>query len=142
MRPREEDQWQEEDLEEPGEFSEEEFQELIDKLQAALDAAGQSGEGESYESPEPVDYRGDFKPEMVQLLARLQSDQSQDGEGQPLSKEELEQLLQESAELELGRGAGRHKQCHEHVRPEPHERGRYTATQRAARAGLRPAASR
>ena len=97
----EEDQWQEEDLEEPGDFSEEEFQELIDKLQAALDAAGQSGEGESYESPEPVDYRGDFKPEMVQLLARLQSDQSQDGEGQPLSKEELEQLLQESAELEL-----------------------------------------
>ena len=97
----EEDQWQEEDLEEPGEFSEEDFQELIDKLQAALDAAGQSGEGESYESPDPVDYRGDFKPEMVQLLARLQSDQSQDGEGQPLSKEELEQLLQESAELEL-----------------------------------------
>ena len=97
----EEDQWQEEDLEEPGDFSEEEFQELIDKLQATLDAAGQSGEEESYESPEPVDYRGDFKPEMVQLLARLQSDQSQDGEGQPLSKEELEQLLQESAELEL-----------------------------------------
>ena len=97
----EEDQWQEEDLEEPGEFSEEEFQELIDRLQAALDAIGQSGEEESYESPSPVDYRGDFKPEMVQLLARLQSDQGQEGEGQPLSQEELEQLLQDSAELEL-----------------------------------------
>ena len=97
----EEDQWQEEDLEEPGDFSEEEFQELIDKLQAAMDASAQSGDGESYESPEPVDYRGDFKPEMVQLLARLQSDQGQEGEGQPLSKEELEQLLQDSAELEM-----------------------------------------
>ena len=97
----EEDQFQEEDLEEPGDFSEEEFQELIDKLQAALDAEGQSGEGESYESPDPVDYRGDFKPEMVQLLARLQSDQGQEGEGQPLTKEELEQLLQDSAELDL-----------------------------------------
>ena len=97
----EEDQWQEEDLEEPGDFSEEEFQELINKLQAALDAAAQGGEGESYESPDPVDYRGEFKPEMVQLLARLQSDQSQEGEGQALSKEELERLLQESTELEL-----------------------------------------
>ena len=96
-----EDQWQEQDLEEPGDFSEDEYQALIDKLQEAQDGSGGSGGGESYESPEPVDFRGDFKPEMVQLLARLQSDQAQDGDGQPLSKEELEQLLQDSAELEL-----------------------------------------
>ena len=48
-----------------------------------------------------MDYRGDFKPEMVQLLTKLQMDQNQQGEGQPLSQEQLEQLLQESAELEL-----------------------------------------
>ena len=96
-----EDQWQPEDLEEPGDFSEEEYDALIDRLQAVQEASGEGGEAESYDSPEPVDYRGDFKPEMVQLLTKLQSDQGQDGEGQPISKEMLEQLLQESAELEL-----------------------------------------
>ena len=96
-----EDEWQPEDLEEPGDFSEEDYEALLDKLQAGQEASGESGEGESYESPEPVDYRGDFKPEMVQLLSLLQSDQDQQGEGQPISKEMLEQLLQESAELEL-----------------------------------------
>ena len=96
-----EDQWENQDLEEPGDFSEEEFQDLIDKLQAGMEASGEDGEGESYDSPEPVDYRGDFKPEMVQLLTRLQADAGQQGEGQPLTKEQLEQLLQESAELEL-----------------------------------------
>ena len=96
-----EDEWQPEDLENPGEFSEEEYEALIDKLQAGMDASGESGEGESYDSPEPVDYRGDFKPEMVQILTRLQSDQGEDGEGQPISKEMLEQLLQETSELEL-----------------------------------------
>ena len=96
-----EDQFEPQDLEEPGDFSEEEYQELLDRLQAAMDASGEGGEGDPYDSPEPVDYRGDFKPEMVQLLTMLQSDQGQDGEGQPISKEMLEQMLQESAELEL-----------------------------------------
>ncbi|HZA22035.1 MAG TPA: VWA domain-containing protein, partial [Dehalococcoidia bacterium] len=45
--------------------------------------------------------RGDFKPEMVQLLAKLQSDRGQQGDGEPLTQEQLEQLLQDSAELEL-----------------------------------------
>ena len=98
--PPEED-WEQEDLEEPGDFSEEEYESLIDQLQAGQDASGESGEGESRESPEPVDYRGDFKPEMVQLLTKLSSDQDQQGEGEPISQEMLEQLLQESSELEL-----------------------------------------
>ena len=98
--PPEED-WEQENLEEPGDFSEEEYESLIDQLQAGQDASGESGEGESRESPEPVDYRGDFKPEMVQLLTRLQSDQDQQGEGEPISQEMLEQLLQDSSELEL-----------------------------------------
>jgi nitric oxide reductase activation protein len=98
--PPEED-WEQEDLEEPGDFSEEEYESLIDQLQAGQDASGEAGEGESRESPEPVDYRGDFKPEMVQLLTKLSSDQDQQGEGEPISQEMLEQLLQESSELEL-----------------------------------------
>ncbi|MYC31458.1 MAG: hypothetical protein F4X65_15445 [Chloroflexi bacterium] len=96
-----EDQWEPEDMEEPGDFSEDEFQSLLDKLQASQNSSGDAGEGDPYDSPEPVDYRGDFKPEMVQLLTKLQMDQNQQGEGEPLSQEMLEQLLQDSAELEL-----------------------------------------
>ena len=98
----EEDQWDEQDLEEPGDFNEEEFQDLVDRLQANMEQQGEGQEGEeSYESPEPVDYRGDFKPEMVQLLTRLQADSGEQGEAQPMTQEMLEQLLQESDELEL-----------------------------------------
>lgn len=95
------DQWQPEDLEEPGDFSEEDFDALMEKLQAGQQDAG---EGDPYEPPEPVDYRGDFKPEMVQLLTKLQQDKGQQGEAQPISKEMLEQLLKESAELDAEQG--------------------------------------
>ena len=98
----EDDQWQDQDLEEPGEFNEEEFQDLVNRLQADLEQRGENQEGqEGYESPEPVDYRGDFKPEMVQLLTRLQADSGDPGEAQPMTQEMLEQLLQDSDELEL-----------------------------------------
>ncbi len=93
-----EDQWQQQDMEDPGDFSEEDFDALMDKLQEGQQNAG---EGDQYESPQPVDYRGDFKPEMVQLLTKLQMDKGQQGDAQPLSKEMLEQLLKDSAELEL-----------------------------------------
>jgi hypothetical protein len=96
-----EDQWEPEDLDDPGDFSEEEYQSLLDKLKQGQESDGESGEGNPYQSPEPVDYRGDFKPEMVQLLTKLQSEKGQQGEGEPLSQEQLEQLLQDSAELEL-----------------------------------------
>ena len=95
-----EDQWQNEDMEEPGEFSEEEYEALIEMLQSGMGDSGEQAEGDSYEAPEPVDYRGDFKPEMVQLLTKLQMGEGQ-GDGQPISKEMLEQLLQDSAELDL-----------------------------------------
>jgi nitric oxide reductase activation protein len=98
----EDDQFEDQDLEEPGDFSEEDFQSLVDQLQAGMDSAGsEGGDGESYESPDPVDYRGDFKPEMVQLLTKLQADSGEQGEAQPMTQEMLEQLLQESPELEL-----------------------------------------
>ena len=99
----EEDEWEDQDLEEPGDFSEEEYQSLVDQLQAGMDQRGESGDesGESYESPEPVDYRGDFKPEMVQLLTKLQADSGEMGDAQPMTQEMLEQLLQDSDELEL-----------------------------------------
>ncbi|MEC7747420.1 MAG: VWA domain-containing protein [Chloroflexota bacterium] len=97
----EEDQFEEQDLEEPGDFSEEDYQSLVDQLQAGMDASSDGGDGESYESPDPVDYRGDFKPEMVQLMTKLQADSGEQGEAQPMTQEMLEQLLQESPELEM-----------------------------------------
>ncbi len=98
---KEEDEWEDQDLEETGDFSEEDYQSLIDQLQAGMDQSGESQEGEDYESPDPVDYRGDFKPEMVQLLTKLQADSGEQGEAQPMTQEMLEQLLQDSDELEL-----------------------------------------
>ena len=97
----EEDQFEEQDLEEPGDFSEEDYQSLVEQLQAGMDASSDGSEGESYESPDPVDYRGDFKPEMVQLMTKLQADSGEQGDAQPMTQEMLEQLLQESSELEL-----------------------------------------
>ncbi len=93
------EQWQPEDLQEPGDFTEAAYAALLAQLQAAQDSSGADDADDAYEAPEPIDYRGDFKPDMVQLLTQLQMDQNQLGEGQPLSQEMLEQLLQESAEL-------------------------------------------
>ncbi|ETW92487.1 MAG: hypothetical protein ETSY1_43395 [Candidatus Entotheonella factor] len=88
-------QWQPSDLSEPGPFSEAAYEALIADLQAKSLAQ----EHHPYDAPEPVDYRGDFKPEMVQLLAQLQMDADQPEEVESLSQEMLEQVLQESVEL-------------------------------------------
>ena len=95
------DRWQPEDMASPEEFSEEDFDSLMEALQ---EGQGAPGEGEEYDSPEAVEYRGDFKPEMVQLLSKLQADKTQQGENgqnEPISKETLEEILKETTELEL-----------------------------------------
>ena len=55
-----------------------------------------------YESPDPVDFRGDFKPELVQLLLELRA---QDMEGDvppvPLTKEQLKELLEKNVEVNI-----------------------------------------
>ncbi len=60
------------------------------------------GSEEPYESPDPVDFRGDFKPELVQLLMKLKS---QDGAGDqppvPLTKEQLQELLEKNVEISI-----------------------------------------
>ena len=138
----EEEDWQDQDLEEPGDFSEEEFQDLVDQLQAAMDQSGETQEGDDYESPDPVDYRGDFKPEMVQLLAKLQADSGEQGEAQPMTQEMLEQLLQESDELELDAEQGEITGSMSTFRPEHHEGGRGAPAQFPTGTGLRAAAQR
>lgn len=69
---------------------------------------GNVGEGEgeeSYESPQEIDFRGDFKPELVELLMKLRENAQggQAGKQQtvPLTPEQLAELLSKSVEIDL-----------------------------------------
>ncbi len=67
---------------------------------------GDVGEGDQdYESPDEVDFRGDFKPELVQLLMRMKEDMQGGDAGEqspvPLTEEQLKELLEKSAEIDL-----------------------------------------
>ncbi|MGB2694188.1 MAG: hypothetical protein WBD55_03255, partial [Dehalococcoidia bacterium] len=61
------------------------------------------GEEAPYESPRPVDFRGDFKPELVQLLMRLRLQEGQEGPGDlsPLTADQLRELLEKSVEINI-----------------------------------------
>ncbi len=64
-----------------------------------------SGEETDYESPEQVDFRGDFKPELVQLLMRMRlkdGEVSEDGSLSPLTAEQLKEMLEKSVEITVG----------------------------------------
>jgi hypothetical protein len=59
---------------------------------------------EEYESIQEVEYRGDFKPELAQLMTELrmqQQDEMGQSQGEPLTQEQLQELLENSAELDL-----------------------------------------
>jgi len=79
----------------------------LDELKICLDGIPEVGapEGEElpYESPREVDFRGDFKPELVQLLMKLKQDYSQRDtpQGTPLSPEALREMVEKSVEIEL-----------------------------------------
>ena len=99
------DEWQAEDLNNT-EFSEPDPQAIVDNLQGQIEEDGEEGD-EDYESPEDVEYRGDFKPEMVQMLAKMRgqsgdNDQEGDDGTEGISQEEIEQMLRESSEVEFG----------------------------------------
>ena len=61
------------------------------------------GEETPYESPRPVDFRGDFKPELVQLLMRLRLKEGEQAPGglSPLTAEQLQELLEKSVEINV-----------------------------------------
>ncbi len=69
----------------------------------AADGAPQPVSGEeAFESPPQPDFRGDFKPELVQLLMRMREgawEGEGDGRGTPLTAEQLQELLENSTEL-------------------------------------------
>ena len=63
-----------------------------------------SGDEQAYESPQPVEFRGDFKPELVQLLMRLRLKEGQDAPGDlsPLTAQQLKELMEKSVEITIG----------------------------------------
>ncbi len=100
------DDWESVDLSR-AQFEEPELQEIIDQLRAEAEQSEEEASGDDYESPEDVEYRGDFKPEMVQLLAQMRGQpEPGDDEGaegaQGISQAELEQALRDSTEVDLG----------------------------------------
>ncbi|MCH8309202.1 MAG: VWA domain-containing protein, partial [Chloroflexi bacterium] len=81
-----------------------EMEQLLAQLAEGMELELRPDDESDYESSEEVEYRGDFKPELVQLLAQLRmQDQQSAGEasGEPITQEQLEELLQNSAELDL-----------------------------------------
>lgn len=81
-----------------------ELEKLLKQLAEGMELELRPGDEENYESTENVDYRGDFKPELVQLLTQLrmqEQESSNQTNSEPISQEQLEELLQNSAELDL-----------------------------------------
>ena len=93
------DQWLRQDLEEPGDFSEAAYEALLEALQARQETTTAAADANAYDAPGRVDFRGDFKPQMVQLLTQIQRGGNQPGESQPLSQKMLEEWLRENVEL-------------------------------------------
>ncbi len=98
------DDWERADLRDTS-FTEPDVEDIIRNLQAQAEEQ-QEEEGEGYESPDDVEYRGDFKPEMVQMLAKMRgqtspTDESSSDAAQGISQEELEQMLRDSTEVEF-----------------------------------------
>ena len=91
------DQEQDEEYQDP-----DDMQQLIQQMAMGMDMEMRPDAEQDYESSEEVDYRGDFKPELTQLLTQLRMQEGgQDGEGEPITQEQLEELLQNSAELDF-----------------------------------------
>ena len=99
----EEDQWDEQDLEEPGDFNEEEFQDLVDRLQADMDQRGEKpGRRRILRVPGAGGLPRRLQAGDGAASHPLASRQRRPGRrGQPMTQEMLEQLLQDSDELEL-----------------------------------------
>lgn len=79
-------------------------QELLQKLIEGMSSDKNVGEELEYSPNQEVDYRGNFKPELVQLLEKLRvrSEQSNQEPGdEEVTQEMLEGWLQNSAELDI-----------------------------------------
>ncbi len=80
-----------------------------DDEQTDEDDASDFEDEEDYSSPQDVDYRGEFKPELSQLLSQAQmmdgsEFMEEEGEMTPLTQEQLEDMMKNSTEFEIKEG--------------------------------------
>ncbi|MEE8422445.1 MAG: VWA domain-containing protein [Dehalococcoidia bacterium] len=85
-----------------------------DMLSIAPDMPGGDGAGEmpqggeeiAFETPPQPEFRGDFKPELAQLLMKLRLQQGEsDGTLSPITQEQLQELLEKSVEITISEWA-------------------------------------
>jgi nitric oxide reductase NorD protein len=93
------EQWRTAAFDAPGDYSESAYETLLRQWSATRLAGEALGAGQAYRRLPRVDYRGDFKPAMVQLLAQLQQGRHRQDDVSVLSREVLEQALQEGIEV-------------------------------------------
>ena len=99
--------WTDMDMEEESQDQYEDavdMEQLIQQIGMGMEMELRPEGEEDYESVEEVEYRGDFKPELAQLMTDLrmqQQDELGQSEGDPLSQEQLQELLENSAELDM-----------------------------------------
>ncbi len=82
-------------------------QQLLNQLTQQSEE-GQADEQE-YNPSQDVDYRGEFKPELGQMMTELRmqrQEQPGDQEGEQITQEMLEEMLKSSAEVDLESGEG------------------------------------
>ncbi|MBI2965000.1 MAG: hypothetical protein HYY34_02220, partial [Chloroflexi bacterium] len=77
----------------------------------------QGEDQDEYESPKDVSYRGEFKPELAQLLSQLRLDQDMMDGAEPadITEEQLQELLEKSSEIEQQEGEGEQQQATEEM---------------------------
>ena len=94
-----EQEWEQGDFqdEQPQEgMSEEEWEQMLKDLMESQQS-GEEGDEQPYQSPPQVDYRGDFKPELMQVVSMLRESQRERGaKGETISKGEMERILSEA----------------------------------------------
>ncbi len=103
------EEWEEVDPSQEPEEGDEDTEQILETLSSQMapgdDEQSEPSQGQSYESPQQVDYRGDFKPELVQLINKLKEAQEEGVEQDAATtREMLEQLLDQSAEVDAGQG--------------------------------------
>jgi nitric oxide reductase activation protein len=78
------------------EMDEEQLENMLKDLMDSQSSA-EGDEEQTYQSPPQVDYRGDFKPELMQVISLLRESQKKRGtKGDTISKGEMEKLLSEA----------------------------------------------
>jgi len=77
-------------------MEEEQWEQMLKDLMDSQ-GSGEDGEEQPYQSPPQVDYRGDYKPELMQVISLLRESQRERGvKGETIPKGEMEKLLAEA----------------------------------------------